>query len=140
MSDNNAFLGSWVMDVAASEYGGRPSPLKATYVIRPNPDAPGYTFDMAWITDDNRPMTATFDGVPNGERIPYGDPAKGGMIALVRVNDRQLDSYSYAGDAVIAQASRVLSADGNTMTVTQWGMGIGVGDPPLRSVSIYRRQ
>ena len=80
-------------------------------------------------------MTATFDGVPNGEQVP-GDPAKVRMIALVRVNDRQLDSYSYAGDAVIAQASRVLSADGNTMTVTQWGMGIGAGDPPLRSVSI----
>jgi hypothetical protein len=138
MSTEDAFWGIWEMDVAASDYGDRPMPLQATYVIRPNHDTSGYTFDMAWTSGDGQAMTASYDAIPDGERYPFGDPAQGGAIALVRVNAGQLDSYSFAGNAVVAQASRLLSADGNTMTITQWGMGVAPVSA-LRSVSIYRR-
>ena len=136
MTKPDPFLGTWELIPDQSRYEfGRP-PASGTYRITANET--GYSFIIHWTTADGQPMNAAYDAIPDGQQHPYENTAVADAVSLTRVSEQQLDSASFKAGRQIAHASRVLSADGQTMTITQSGrMPDGT---PFSNHSLYRRQ
>ncbi|MCB9449981.1 MAG: hypothetical protein H6672_00990 [Anaerolineaceae bacterium] len=76
---------------------------------------------MKWRTAAGQDMEMAYDSIPDGQLYPT-DPATGvDSMSMTRVSDRQLDSDARKGDVVVAYATRILSDDGDQMTVKQSG-------------------
>ena len=76
--------------------------------------------------------------IPDGQQHPYENPTAADFVSLTQVDERTLDSATFKGGEQIAYASRVLSDDGRTMTVSQSG-NTPEGEA-LVNVSVYRKQ
>lgn len=112
------FIGKWEMDAELNVYeSGRP-PVSGLYIIEAT--AQGYHIAMHWRTVDGDDRSAEYGAIPDG------------------VDDRTLDSDAKAGGKVVSYARRVLSEDGQTMTITQ--SGTTAEGQSFNNVSIYRRK
>lgn len=114
---DDPFIATWHLDPAHNDYQTGPLPSHGTYTI--GADGARYTFDIHWRGPDGRPQHISFALIPDGQRHPYADHPVVTHTVCTRVDNRTLDSDSYAGAVLLAHARRVLSADGQTMTVTQ---------------------
>lgn len=136
MPQPDPFLGIWHLIPDQSRYEFGQPPASGTYILTANETS--YTFTIQWTTADGQAMNATFDGIPDGQQYPYENPAIADAISLTRVNDRQLDSATFKNGQQIAHATRVLSANEQTMTITQTGqMPDGT---PFSNISFYQRK
>ena len=119
MKKIDPFLGTWQLIPNQSRYDFGQPPASGTYRIAANKT--GYSFTIQWTTADSQPMNVAYDSVPDGQQHPYENPAIADAVSMTRVSERQLDSASFKDGQQIAHAARVLSADGQTMTITQSG-------------------
>lgn len=117
MSD--AFLGLWVMDAAKNDYEAGTPPLSGSYRIED--EGGSYKFTMTWTAANGESYQMDYRTIPDGQAHPFENPAQVDAIRTTRVDERTLDTESIKGDAVIAYGRRVLSADGQTMFITQSG-------------------
>ena len=63
----------------------------------------------------------SYDAIPDGNYYPT-DPVTGvDTMSMTRVDNHTLDSDARKDGIVVAYATRILSADNNTMTVKQSG-------------------
>jgi len=131
----DAFLGTWILDADQNDYTFGPEPQAGTYVIAAQ-DA-GYHITMAWTTPAGEAHEMAYDGTPDGKRYPADAPGFDAM-SMTRVDDHTLDSAAYVGEQRIAYARRVLSADQQTMTVTQ--SGNKPDGTAFTNTSVYQRQ
>ena len=132
------FLGTWEMQPTQNNYQLGDPPVNGTYTIAENPDGEGYLVTMAWTTLDGRDVEMSYTAVPDGVDHPYENPAVADTVSMTRVDENTLDSDAKIGDKVTAYARRVLSADGQTMTVTQSGPTPDGGW--FENVSVYVRR
>lgn len=128
------FVGKWQLREADYE-SGEP-PREATYTI--DHDRGGYCVQMDWLTEDGEAMRAEFFAIPDGKQYPVDNPAaEDNTMSMVRVDERTLDSTVQQNGDVIAHARRMLSRDGNTMTITQ-STSTPDGNT-FQNVSVYAR-
>ena len=128
-------LGTWRLNVA-----------KATFTPGPAPKASSVTFSAAGqgisavidgVGPDNAKVrweyTANFDG----KSYPVKGNPDGDMVVAKRVNTNTIESsYTLKGKPTLV-VTRVLSADGKTLTVTQTGMN-GQGQK-VNNVLVFER-
>ena len=136
MKRKDLFLGSWRFDPAGANYQLGEPPQSGLYRIEAEDG--GYLISMEWTTVEGKLHQLSYHGSPDGINYPYENPAIADTVSMTRVNEHTLDSSSIKGGVVILHARRVLSKDGQTMTVTQ--SGIGPQGQPYSNVSIYVRQ
>jgi len=130
----DAFLGTWQLDPEGNDYQFGDPPQSGLYIIEEKGD--GYLVTMKWTTVDGNDMEMDYEGVPDGEQ--HATPAEGvDTMSMTRVDAKTLDSSAYVGELRVAYARRELSADNNTMTVTQTGKSPS-GDE-FANVSVYHR-
>ena len=128
------FIGKWLLREADYE-SGQP-PREAAYKI--SHDHSGYCVEMDWLTDEGEHMRAEYFAVPDGSQYPVDNPAaEDNTMSMVRVDEKTLDSTVKQNGDVVAYARRVLSEDGNTMTIIQ--SGPTSDGATFNNVSVYVR-
>jgi hypothetical protein len=132
MSD--LFVGKW--QLRETNYENGQPPREGMYSIETERN--GYQVTMDWITIDGEPMRREYFAVPNGEPYPLRTPeVEGGSMSMTRVDERTLDSVVTLNNKIVSHARRVLSEDGNIMTVIQ-STSTPDGNT-FQNVSVYAR-
>ena len=135
MMKPDRFLGTWELIADQSRYEFGQPPAGGTYTITANET--GYSFTIHWTTADGQQLSAAYDAIPDGQQYPYENTAVADAVSMTRVNEQQLDSASFKSNRQIAHAARILSADGQTMTITQSGQT--PDGTPFSNISVYQR-
>jgi hypothetical protein len=93
---------------------------------------------MDWTTATGQEMSTTVDAIPDGQDHPYADnPTVADTINYALVDSRTLTSTATLRGMITGYARRVLSPDGQSMTITQ--SGSGPDGRPYSNRSVYRR-
>ena len=90
-----------------------------------------------WLDADGESYQVSFYGIPNGQEYAYENPEIADTLATTLVNAHTLDTTIKKNRRVLAHARRVLSADGQTMTITQ--SGINDKGTWFNNTSVYMR-
>jgi hypothetical protein len=93
---------------------------------------------MAWTSADGQPFQMDYRTTPDGVAYPYENPAVADTIRTTRVDANTLDTETTKGGKVIASGRRVLSPDGQSMTITQ--SGFRSDGTAFTNRSVYRRK
>jgi hypothetical protein len=133
---DDAFLGTWVLDPAQSRYQFGQPPKSGSYKISARGNR--YHTDIQWTDQTDRAFEASYDAVPDGVEHPYENPAVADAVSMTRINAYTLDSASVKDGQRIAYARRVLSEDGQIMTITQSGVNTQ-GDSYV-NLAVYVKQ
>jgi len=112
-------MGSWTLNVAKSKYSPGPVPKSSTATFSPAGDGVKAVIDS--VGGDGAKVhweyTAAFDGKPH----PVTGNPDGDMVVVKRVNATTVETtYTLKGKPTTVN-TRVVSADGKTLTVTTKG-------------------
>lgn len=113
---DGAWIGHWLLLPELSHYGDGKSPERATYDIAAIGDG-SLQFNVAWWNDGQKTSIA-FEGIPDGEQRPTDSPGVTHMTVTSHSRLR-LDSAAWAGDKMVARATRRVSEDGRLMSIVQ---------------------
>ncbi len=133
---HDPFIGTWKLDPSQNRYEAGSPPQNGLYIIEPLGE--GYRITMKWTTPEGQSVESAYESIPDGQEYPYDKPAIADAISMTRVDARTLDSQSKKGGQVIAYARRVLSEDGQTMSITQ--SGTKPDGTRFSNKSVYHRQ
>ncbi len=129
------FLGTWILDPAESEFEQGDPPKSATMKIEDNFGMA--IFSMNTVAADGEVTNDSFEAMPDGPEVKLGKSGLVDAMRLVFENDRNLVSEARRGGLTIMKASRELSEDGHTLTVTQTVHLVDVAS--FTNVSVYHR-
>ena len=126
--------GKWTLNVAKSKFTPGPAPKSTTATIS---TGAAYKVVVEAVTADgtkvNWEYSANFDGKPHPVK---GNP-DGDMVVAKRVNATTVEtSYTLKGKPTTTN-SRVVSADGKTMTVTS--TGTNAQGQKINNVQVFER-
>lgn len=133
----DAFIGTWKLDSEQSKYQFGTPPQSGTYRI--DADDSGYLITMDWIDAQGKSFHQSYTATPDGQQHPYENPSVAEFVSMTRIDDLTLDSATYKNGERIAYALRVLSADKQTMTITQSGT-TPMGGVQFENRAVYVRQ
>ena len=127
-------VGKWNLNVAKSKFSPGPAPKSTTATISAGA---AYKVVVEAVTADgakvNWEYSANFDGKPHPVK---GNP-DGDMVVAKRVNAATVEtSYTLKGKPTTSN-SRVVSADGKTMTVTS--TGTNAQGQKINNVQVFER-
>ena len=130
------WLGTWKVDLAKSKYSPGPAPKSMTIVYTPAGETMTITVDVVPATGDPQKweMTAAYDGKDH----PVTGNPDADSISMKRINDTTGESTFKKGGKVMAVNTRVLSADGKTLTITS--KGTTSDGKPRNDVAVYEKQ
>jgi hypothetical protein len=128
-------LGTWRLNVAKSKYGPGPVPKSATVIFSAAGQGVKAVIDI--VGPDGGRMhweySANFDGKP----YPVIGNPDGDMVVAKRVNANTIEtSYTLKGKPTFVN-TRVVSADGKTLTVTT--AGTNAQEQKLNSVGVFEK-
>ncbi|WP_346892409.1 hypothetical protein [uncultured Roseibium sp.] len=129
------FLGTWILDVEASDYEQGEPPKSATMKIEDNFGM--VTFAMSQVTAEGETVDDEFSAMPDGPEIKLGKSGLVDAMRLVFNGDRNLVSEARRGGLTLMKAERELSEDGQTLTVTQTVHLVDVAS--FTNISVYRK-
>lgn len=129
------FIGVWILDSDQSDYQVGEPPKTGKYTIEA--EGSSYNVTMAWTTQHDDVMSASYVSVPDGKKHAYEDSDAVDFVRMTRVDEKTLDSESFKNENRIAWARRVLSDDNNIMTITQ--SGYLPDGSKFNNVSVYKR-
>ena len=133
--DRDPVLGTWNLAVDKSIYDPGPAPRSQTRVYETHPD--GIKATIATI--DRRGESATVEYVADYDSMEYPligtAPGQGDALALVQLDPLLLEGTVTHTGRPIAYARRVISPDGQTMTVT-----IRQAEAGGINVAVYERE
>jgi hypothetical protein len=128
--------GTWKLNVGKSKYSPGPPPKSMTIVYAPAGDSVKITVDLVPATGEPQKweMIGSYDDKPH---TVSGNP-EADTISMKRVNDTTGESTFRLKGKVMAVNTRVLSADGKTLTITSKGK---TADGKSRNdVAVYEKQ
>ena len=112
-------LGTWVLNVAKSKFSPGPAPKSQTRTYTIAGDKVAATFEG--VGADGKPLKIEFTATADGKDYAYkGDPAAD-AISFRRIDANTVEASVKKGGKEVHHATRVISKDGKTMTVTMTG-------------------
>jgi hypothetical protein len=126
-------LGTWRLDLAKSKYFPGPAPLSETRIYTADKDGVQGVINRVYA--DRRTEIIEYRANYDREQAVTGTPAYD-AITLKKLDDyTSVSTLSHAG-MVYGTARRVISPDGDTMTIT---FERKTSDDTIRNVAVYRR-
>lgn len=116
IAPDDPFVGLWLFDEASARYQLGTPPHNASYDI--TSDGQRYTMTMRWATAEGHTIEQAYAAIPDGVQYEFTDSPGVDSFAMTRVDARTLDTTARKDGAVVSHASRALSPDGSTMTIT----------------------
>jgi hypothetical protein len=113
-------VGTWAVDLAASDYGKVPPPKSASlHVTKCSPDALAYTYSE--VAADGKKFQETWSGKPDGKMLPSKT-----VPAMTAKNSFKWDGDVLTGEFDMgpegtATEQNTFSEDGKTMTTKRTG-------------------
>ncbi|MEM6282920.1 MAG: hypothetical protein AAF787_12050, partial [Chloroflexota bacterium] len=133
MTEQDLFVGKWVLDPTQSAYELGEPPQSGSYTITRDGDV--FMFVIEWVGADGKEMAMSFTGIVDGVERPYENPDIADSTCFTRVDEHNLNSTATKNGVIINDATRQLSPDGQTMTVVQRLM---TPDGQKANTAIYR--
>jgi hypothetical protein len=112
------FVGLWILNPTKSRYEHGLSPQSGFSQIEVSEE--DFKITMDWVDAEGKELYLVFDGVPDGKDYAYNSPEID-TIAMLRISDRILDTMSKKNGRVVIYTSRVVSPDGKTMKLMEFG-------------------
>jgi hypothetical protein len=133
---NDPMVGSWALNTQKSTYVPAPGPKAQAVVISGTDRARKLVVD---VTPDIGPaMHWEVSGAANQELPVTGVNPNADTYSFKRINRTTIEAqYKKGGRPTITQTA-VVSADGNTLTVT--GKGVNVAGQAVNTVAVYDRR
>jgi hypothetical protein len=128
--------GTWKLNVAKSTYSPGPAPKSMTIVYTPAGESMKITVELVPATGAAQKWETT--GAYDGKDHPITGNPRADTISMKRVNDTTGESTFKKAGKVTAVNTRVLSADGKTLTITS--KGTTEDGKPRNDVAVYDRQ
>ena len=128
--------GTWKLNAAKSTFSPGPAPKSMTIVYTPAGDMLTIAVDVEPPTGAAQKwaMTAAYDGKDH----PVTGNPDADTISMKRINETTGESTFKKGGKVMAVNTRVLSADGKTLTITT--KGTTSDGKPRHDVAVYDKQ
>ena len=133
--EDRLLLGTWKLNLAKSTYRSGPPPRSQTRTYEPQGQSVKATIQTTYA--DGRSTTVGY--VANYDTLEYavtGSP-DADTIALKRVAPRSAEATLMHAGKVIATASRVISEDGDILTITYQGVQLG---SQVDYIAVYDKQ
>ena len=133
--EDRLLLGTWKLNLAKSKYRSGPPPQSQTRTYESQGESVKATIHTTYA--DGRSTTVGY--VANYDSLEYavsGSPDVD-TIALKRVAPRSAEATLTHAGRIIATASRVISDDGNMLTITYQGMQLGA---QVDYIAVYDKQ
>jgi len=114
-------LGSWKLNVQKSRFLPGPGFQSETRTYVEQPD--GVRVTIKTVDGKGRQVTSVYLTTPDGQQHKVsgsGGPAD--SVALNRINDHTAESTLLQAGKEIAKTTRIVSEDGETMTITYKGL------------------
>jgi len=129
-------LGTWRLNVAKSKYSPGPAPKSGTATFSAAGQGIKVVVEGAAATGDKTRFeyTANFDG----KDYPMTGNPEADMVSIKRVNPTTVESMFKKGAKTMLTNTRVVSADGKTMTVTS--KGTDSKGQTVNNVQIFEKQ
>jgi hypothetical protein len=125
--------GTWRLDLARSRYSPGPPPTRETRTnVR---DKDGVAGVIRRLHADGREEVIEYRADYDRDYPVFGTTAYD-MLRLTRVDDRTVEAVLSHAGRVFGLARRVISQDGQTMTVS---FRRGDTSPPVNTVAVYRK-
>lgn len=130
-------VGTWKLNAAKSTYSPGPAPKSMTIIYTPGA-GDTLTISVEVVPATGAPqkweMTASYDGKDH----PVTGNPDADSISMKRVNETSGESTFKKGGKVMAVNTRVISADGKTLTITS--KGTTADGKPRSDVAVYDKQ
>lgn len=137
-SSDDAFIGTWALDPAHSDYQVGMPPQTGLYRIALGVNGSGYMISMAWTDAQGRESFAAYTAMPDGVQYPYENSDVADTISMTRLDERTLDTAIFKDGDCIAYSLRELSEDGQLMRIVQ--SGYAPDGSQFDNYSVYVRQ
>ena len=129
-------VGTWKLNVAKSTFSPGPTPKSMTIVYTPTSESLKISVEVVPATGSTQKWEMS--GAYDGKDHPVTGNPDADVISMKRVNDTSGESTFKKGGKVMAVNTRVLSADGKTLTITS--KGTTSDGKPRNDVAVYERQ
>jgi hypothetical protein len=114
-------LGTWKLNVQKSKFLPGPGFKSETRTYEQQPD--GVKVTIQTVDAKGKLVTSTFLTTPDGiQHSVSGEGGPADAVALKRIDDYTAESTLKHAGSEIAKTTRVLSEDGNSMTITYVGL------------------
>jgi len=127
--------GTWKLDAAKSKFSPGPAPKSMTITYTPADDGLKIVVDIA--PGDGPAQHWEMTGKYDGKEYPVTGNPNADMASFKLVNEHTGESTFKKGGKVTATNTRVLSADGKTLTVTS--KGTTADGKPRHDVQVFSK-
>jgi len=131
----NLLFGTWNLNLIKSKFLPGPAPRSERRTYEPKPN--GIKVTISTVYADGRSVNsetvADYDGA---EHVVVGNP-DADAIRLKKIDDYTAETTIQHAGVIVARTRRVISQDGNTMTITYKGTR---GGEDVNDVAVFDRQ
>ena len=135
-SKPDAVIGTWKLNVAKSKYEPGPAPKGTTLTFEVAGD--GVKVSSKGEDASGKPTSTEYTAKYDGKDYPITGSQNADTVALKRIDARTQERTDKKGDKVVATSTRVVSADGKTMTVTT--KGTNAQGQAVNNVAVWDKQ
>jgi hypothetical protein len=135
-AQSNPDVGTWKLDLAKSKYSPGPPPKSATLTYSVLGQRLRLTTDG--IDAEGKPTTGQIMQVNDGNAYPTTAIPGSDASAYKRVNASTVSFTRMLARKVVQTGTRVVSADGKTMTITT--TGVNAKGQQINDVAVYDKQ
>ena len=109
-------IGTWKMNAAKSTFNPGPAPKSMTVVFAAVGQSEKLSVEM--VAADGSKLAATYTANYDGKDVPFTGSATVDTVSLKRINATTVEETDKKGGKVFGTLTRVVSADGQSMTNT----------------------
>jgi hypothetical protein len=130
----DAFVGTWVLNVAKSKYSPGPAPKSASTIIQAA--GQGYKFSVKNEQASGAVQQWSFTTNLDGKDVPItGNNPNADTVAVKRIDANTLETVAKKDGKVTTTQRNVVSADAKTRTVTT--TGVDAQGEKVNNVAVY---
>jgi hypothetical protein len=130
------FVGTWKLSVQKSKYAPGASPKSMVIEIRPAGDGIRYSSDT--INANGNPSHSEYIASYNGKEAPVKGLSGPMMpVSLKRIDANTVEASFLKAHQAVATSRRVVSKDGQTMTITTTTQDLH--GKPVTNVGVYEK-
>ena len=131
----HAYSAKWLLIPELSFYEEGQPPASGTYQISVEDDAA--SFSITWTTVEGQELSVEFAGLLDGQLHDVEQP-EGAQASYTRIDNQTLDSTMVMNGVEVAYARRIVSNDGELMSVLQ--TSVRPDGSSFRNTQVYRKE
>lgn len=129
-------IGTWKLNVEKSKYSPGPPPKSATITYAETADGIKRTGES--IDAEGSKTSFEYTAKYDGKDYPVSGSDAYDAIAIKRINDNSVQATLKKAGKVVSTAHRVVSKDGNVMTLTI--TGTNANGQQMKNIAVYEKQ